>query len=41
MGKHGKKASCSVCDGTGKVPKNMDGKQIEVKCRPCDGTGKV
>jgi DnaJ-class molecular chaperone len=41
MGKHSKKVSCSVCDGEGKIKRNMDNKEIEVKCSACNGTGKV
>lgn len=43
MGKHGKKVTCTACNGEGKVvvSANGSGKQEKRTCTVCNGTGKV
>ncbi|GLW66457.1 hypothetical protein Arub01_47010 [Actinomadura rubrobrunea] len=41
MGKHSKKVTCSMCNGTGKQTFNNDNRQEERPCPGCNGTGQV
>lgn len=40
-GKHKKKVTCSVCNGTGQVPVSADGKTLYRTCTTCHGTGQI
>lgn len=40
-GKHRKKVTCSIYNGTGKITGTNDGKKYERTCTTCHGTGQI
>lgn len=39
--RHKKSAPCALCEGTGKITYNEDGKRVIRACGRCNGTGTV